>query len=230
MVSTDGASHGASNADPAEQNAPRANVPDLGESSFPPHERPSVTDVPVTPGITRDAYNSENNGESAYANGSGEPSYFSKHDVDHAIAASPGPNTTDRADQSFQNKIDAGAEEGSQFMHRVSLAVNLHAAAPASLPSVTSPPISPDPTSSAPSKASMSDIRSISPDLALTGNIISATFNLPHSLKYRKGADWVSQSSFFLLLREFSSDPDLDCCPSNKPSWSVCQAAKEWWG
>ncbi|KAH6614473.1 glycosyltransferase family 20 protein [Chaetomium sp. MPI-SDFR-AT-0129] len=208
MVSTDGAS---GNADPAEQNAPRANVPDLGESSFPPHERPSVTDVPVTPGITRDAYNSENNGESADANGEGEPSYFSKHDVDHAIAASPGPNTTDREGQSFENKIEAGAEEGSQFMQRVSLAVNPNATAPSSLPSVTSPPISPDPTSSAPSKASMSDIRSISPDLALTGNIISATFNLPHSLKYRKGADWEltprrGQSALFDSFNFLSED------------------------
>lgn len=41
-------------------------------------------------------------------------------------------------------------------------------------------------------RESLSDIRASNPDLALSGNIISATFNIPHSLDYRKGADWVS--------------------------------------
>lgn len=30
------------------------------------------------------------------------------------------------------------------------------------------------------------------PELALSGSVISATFCLPHSMKYRKGTDWVS--------------------------------------
>jgi len=41
-------------------------------------------------------------------------------------------------------------------------------------------------------RESLSDIRSINPDLSLSGSIISATFNIPYSLKYRPGADWVS--------------------------------------
>lgn len=40
-------------------------------------------------------------------------------------------------------------------------------------------------------RESLSDIRAAYPSLPLTGNVISATFNMPHSLKYRKGADWV---------------------------------------
>ena len=38
----------------------------------------------------------------------------------------------------------------------------------------------------------MAAIREKNPDLALSGNVISVTFNIPHSLEYRKGADWVS--------------------------------------
>lgn len=40
-------------------------------------------------------------------------------------------------------------------------------------------------------RESLTDIRNNNPDLALSGNIISATFNIPHTLDYRKGADWV---------------------------------------
>lgn len=40
-------------------------------------------------------------------------------------------------------------------------------------------------------RESLSDIRSANPDLTLSGNIISATFNMPHSFNYRKGSDWV---------------------------------------
>ncbi len=39
-------------------------------------------------------------------------------------------------------------------------------------------------------RESLSEIRDSNPDLALSGDIISATFNIPHSLKYRKGGDW----------------------------------------
>lgn len=39
------------------------------------------------------------------------------------------------------------------------------------------------------------DPRAANPSLNLSGGVISATFCIPHSLKYRKGADWVSWSS-----------------------------------
>jgi trehalose 6-phosphate synthase/phosphatase len=44
-------------------------------------------------------------------------------------------------------------------------------------------------------RESLSEIRAANPELALSGNIISATFNTPHSFVYRKGGDWVSFSS-----------------------------------
>jgi trehalose 6-phosphate synthase/phosphatase len=44
-------------------------------------------------------------------------------------------------------------------------------------------------------RESLSDIRAANPDLALSGNIISATFNTPHSFVYRKGGDWVCNYS-----------------------------------
>jgi trehalose 6-phosphate synthase/phosphatase len=42
-------------------------------------------------------------------------------------------------------------------------------------------------------RQSLSQIRAAHPDLSLSGNIISANFNIPHSLKYNPGGDWVSQ-------------------------------------
>ncbi|POR35315.1 Trehalose-phosphatase [Tolypocladium paradoxum] len=39
-------------------------------------------------------------------------------------------------------------------------------------------------------RESLTEIRAANPDLALSGNIISATFNIPHALTYHKGADW----------------------------------------
>lgn len=166
-----GTPDGGRQADPAEPNIPRPSVPDRAESSLPPHLRPSVIEVPVTPGINRDAYESEASNRSDGGGGADQADrgYFSRRDVDHAIAASPAPDTTSQQGQSFQNMVDTGAKEGANFLRRLSVAV----------------------MGTQPSRESMSDIRAISPDLALTGNIISATFNIPHSLKYRKGADWV---------------------------------------
>jgi trehalose 6-phosphate synthase/phosphatase len=39
---------------------------------------------------------------------------------------------------------------------------------------------------------SLAEIRAANPDLALSGNIISVTFNIPYQVRYRKGGDWVS--------------------------------------
>lgn len=51
-------------------------------------------------------------------------------------------------------------------------------------------------------RESLSEIRASNPDLALTGNIISATFTIPHSFAYKKGGDWVSSPSAVLHLRQ----------------------------
>lgn len=43
-------------------------------------------------------------------------------------------------------------------------------------------------------RESLSEIRAANPDLGVSGNIISATFNIPYSFKHHKGADWVSSN------------------------------------
>lgn len=145
---------------------PRPAVPSRNESLLPPHYRPSITEVPVTPGITREAYDSDFN---AVGDGSDNPDYFSQRVSDHAIAASPAPVRPVYSSQhSFNSLIAAGASESTEFLRRLNTAVM------------------------GDHRESISDIRKSSPSLGLSGNIISATFNIPHSLKYHKGTDWVS--------------------------------------
>jgi hypothetical protein len=43
------------------------------------------------------------------------------------------------------------------------------------------------------------DPRASNPTLALSGGIISAALCIPHSLKYRKGKDWVSKPTYSRL-------------------------------
>jgi trehalose 6-phosphate synthase/phosphatase len=68
----------------------------------------------------------------------------------------------------------AGANSGDEILRRMSLAIMGR-------------------------RESLSEIRGKNPELSLSGNIISATFNIPHSFKYRKGADWVRLSRWSLL-------------------------------
>lgn len=49
-------------------------------------------------------------------------------------------------------------------------------------------------------RESLSEIRAANPELSLTGNIISATFNIPHAVTYHKGGAWVSFSWWKNLL------------------------------
>ena len=193
MAQNEGAPNGAQQAGPAEHNPPhRIVLETAAEESLPGHLQESITKVPVTPGITSEAYDSE--GDKTETTGL-PGGYFSRHEADHAIAASPLPGTTNVEGQSFQSKIDTGAQEGTNFMRRLSVAVmGDHSA----------------------SRESMSEIRAISPDLALTGNIISATFNIPHTLRYRKGADWVRFSCFLFLVAifpDFGSASAAKCTP-----------------
>jgi len=205
-----GAQHPAEPAGLADVDPAHPALPDRTDSGLPPHLRASVTDVPVTPGIDSEAYNSEadvagTNGHHHHGGAhQSEPGYFSRHDVDHAIAASPAPNTTNVEGQSFQSKVDTGAQEGTNFLRRLSLAVMQHPLG-ALLAS--------------PSKESMSEIRALSPDLALTGNIISATFNIPNQLKYRKGADWVCLCSFPFFSLPFSLCISLALAPNLRLSF-----------
>ncbi|KAL1837794.1 hypothetical protein VTJ49DRAFT_3404 [Mycothermus thermophilus] len=140
-------------------------------------------EVPVTPGITKDEYEAELSEQNS---GTLHPDYFSRHQADHAIAASPALNPSAIQGQPFEKQLETGVREGVEYMRRVGDAA-LHPA------------------------ESLSDIRAICPDLSLTGNIISATFNIPHTVKYRKGADWElsprrGQSALFDAFSYLSSD------------------------
>lgn len=155
------------------------------DSFLPAHLRASALQVPVTPGITAATYELEPSETSPGGQDRSGQDYFSRKSVDHAIAPSPPPNTTNREGQSFDNKVATGFHEGSEWIKRLSVAIMS-------------------------GQESMDELRAISPDLALTGNIISATFNIPHSLKYRKGADWElnprrGQSALFDAFTHLSS-------------------------
>jgi len=152
-------------------------VPQRTDSSLPPHYRPSVIEVPVTPGISRDTYEPEESGSLGEGSGNTSPGYFSRKDIDHALAPSPEPIHPSEGEEAFKASVVAGADESKEFLRRLSLAVM------------------------GSRRESISEIRKTSPSLALSGNIISVTFNIPHTFKYRKGSDWVSERPVF----EFST-------------------------
>jgi len=135
--------------------SPRPLLPDRQESIH-PGLRPSLTNVPVTPGILLNEYDGEGN--------SSEASYFT-HDITK-IRSSMAQSPTDAA---------SGAKSNREILRRMSLTTGLQR------------------------RDSLLDIdpRAANPSLSLSGGIISATFCIPHSLQYRKGADWVS--TFFSI-------------------------------
>jgi hypothetical protein len=71
-----------------------------------------------------------------------------------------------------QSRGEAGADSGQDILQRMSLSGG---------------------DNGEPSLAD-TDPRSAFPSLSLSGNVISATFCIPHSLEYRKGRDWVRKS------------------------------------
>lgn len=153
-------------ADQSQSQAPsaptRPAIPERAETALPGHLKPSVTAVPVTPGIDLGAYDAQD--ETPVEGGEPAGGYFARKVVDHNLAPSPAP--VDKH-QSAEGQIKSGAEAGKDFLQRLRLAAMG-------------------------SQDSLSDIRAKYPSLSLSGNIISATFTVPVGLKYRKGADWVS--------------------------------------
>lgn len=131
------------------------------ESSLPPHHRLSVIAIPVTPGIDARTYFQES-GPSPQASGS----YFCFHPPKDVAASPDSLDDNTMSSSAPQGAADAAAMSGHDILRRMS-------------------------RSSRGRRESLSDIRAAHPSLTLTGNVISATFSMPHSLKYRKGADWV---------------------------------------
>lgn len=140
----------------------------------------------MTPGITRETYDSDDTPGLEGTGHAGNASYFSQHDVEHALAASPKP-ISKLAGRDFESQVAASVAESKEYLRQLNAAVM------------------------GGQRESFSDIRKTSPDLSLSGNIISATFNIPHSLKYRKGADWElnprrGQSALFDAFSFLASD------------------------
>ena len=131
-----------------------------GTDETPPHPalRPSLTEVPVTPGIHLGEYDSRTSSDmSGYF--SGNPALVGGR---RGVPQSP-------------SEAAEGATSGSELLRRLSLSSKAGST-----------------RGRGDSIAVDNDPRASYPDLGLTGNIISATFAIPHSLKFRKGADWVS--------------------------------------
>jgi len=119
-----------------------------------PGLRPSLVNVPVTPGINLGEYSSDSSTRPT-------TSYFS-HDISklrETMAQSP-------------TEAASGAKSNHEILRRMSL------------------------TGGRARSASLTELdpRAANPTLGLSGGIISATFCIPHSLQYRKGAEWVSIS------------------------------------
>jgi hypothetical protein len=123
--------------------------------SIHPGLRPSVTDVPVTPGIDSAAYQSASSGA--------EESYFARniHKGGKTMGA--------------QSPMEAasGATSNQEILRRMSMG---------------------SPTLQRKDSLFEVDPRATNPSLTLSGGVISATFCIPYSLKYRKGQDWVCET------------------------------------
>ena len=137
--------------------SPRPLGPDRQESIH-PGLRPSLTKVPVTPGIHLGEYEKDDSRPST--------GYFVSdiHRHREGMAQSP-------------TEAASGAKSNRDILRRMSLTGGLQRRE--SLTNV--------------------DPLAANPKLALSGGIISATFCIPHSLQFRKGADWVIEPDHDLL-------------------------------
>lgn len=138
-----------------EQTPSRPPIGERADTLLPPSLQPSITQVPVTPGINFDTY--RNRDADGQATGRTSPNYFSSREA----AATSRPDDTDLS----PSEVAATATTTENLLSRMSLAAMGR-------------------------RQSLSDIRAAHPDLHLSGNVISATFNIPHTLAYNKGADW----------------------------------------
>ncbi|KAI6081338.1 glycosyltransferase family 20 protein [Hypoxylon rubiginosum] len=156
---------------------------DSNESpDLPPHERDSITRVPVTPGIMPSTYTRSSTDSAKNAS----PSYFTKDPNMQNNAISDAPRRESPAEISSPSNVAQGATSHMEVLRRMSVSLRGR-------------------------RESISEIRAAAPDLALSGNIISVTFTTPHSMKYHKGGDWElgyrrGQSALFDSFSYLSSD------------------------
>ena len=130
------------------------------------HERPSNTNIPVTPGISLSTYQQPS---PTLTNKPQSPSYFLRDPAQQD--RHPKQESSDEK-PSFIKKLLGGANvfkdemADQEVLRRMSL-------------SLRGP------------RESISDIRQVGPDLGLTGNVISATFVTPYRITHRKNGEWV---------------------------------------
>jgi trehalose 6-phosphate synthase/phosphatase len=150
--------------------------------NLPPHQRTAVTRVPVTPGIHQNTYQTPSLQRSGTIESGG---YFTQNPAKHDRtsvsmgAAQTGGDDSAARRSSSPNDLIQGSMSGEEVLRRMSYAATGR-------------------------KESISDIRSAAPDLALSGNIISATFTTPHTLKYHKNGEWVRHETSSSLLNSWA--------------------------
>lgn len=146
------------------------------DSPLAPHQRTAADDIPVTPGEGLRTYEAES--VLPGREPAGSSSYFSTNPGGYN-ANSQDSLDDDMAVQSPEAD-GAAALSGEDILRRMS-------------------------QSSRGRRETVGDVKAAWPSLPLSGDIISATFNMPHSLKYRKGEDWVSG---------WSGEAPSPCCES----------------
>lgn len=134
-----------------------------------PALHPSITCVPVTPGVNTSGHSSYfQTSRPSTANPEGSPWKASSDFASHEDSAAPSSeNPPDSPTQAA-----AGARTGAELLRRLSLVDTVK-------PEVVD-----------------SDPRAVHPGLNLTGGLISATFCIPHAVTFRGGADWVCHLYF----------------------------------
>lgn len=158
------------------------------ESFLPPHQQQAINTVPVTPGIALETYKDESSQD--HQDSAGSPNYFSLNparDSARDNATTPDFLDDNMAAQSPEGDA-ANSMSGHDILRRMSASQSHRGR-----------------------RETVGDVMAAFPSLPLSGNAISATFNMPHSLKYRKGADWElksrrGQSALFDALSYLSSD------------------------
>lgn len=142
------------------------------------HHQEANVNIPVTPGIDLETYDSGTSADSTESAGS---NYFSSRPV-----LAPGAVVSPNAIDDTMAAQPSDPMSGHDILRRMSKA-------------------------SRGRRQTLSEIKSAFPALSLSGNVISATFNMPHSLRYRKGNDWElktrrGQSALFDAFAHLSSN------------------------
>lgn len=161
----------------------------------------------VTPGIHQHTYTYRDSPEEGSSRAA-SPSYFSISSTSHHNTTNTHTNnnttTNDDTRAGDNSNTSNTSHHGSSSSSKVAFAPSSSTPLPATTPFIAGHNLPTSPGTAIGKdilkrmtlaamgrRESLSQIRASNPDLQLSGNIISATFNIPHSLKYRKGSDWV---------------------------------------